>query len=620
MTNGHSGPPAPSVSPTGERLDGWKEIAVYLERDPRTVQRWEKKEGLPVHRHLHDKAGTVYAYKHEIDEWWQRRRLTLEAEIVPPEESGELEPAPPTAADIPAPGRRPPSQRDKILLGAAVLAVLLLVAYGIRGILNSGAPSTPEKTRLAVLPFENMSGDATQDFFSTGLTDELITALSQLNPNLGVIAWTTVKNIQAKTVEDICRELDLTYVLEGTVRADAENMRITVQLIQCSDQTHVLSQAYDRPIAHMIATQIELARDVAGKINIELLPTLQLSRSMRSPRPVNPEAYRAYLQGRYYWDRRAPQDLMRSIDFYQRAIRIDPRFAAAYSGLADTYNVLGFFNILASAEAYSKSKEAAQQALKIDENFADAHTSLADALYHYDYDWAGAEREFKRAIELNPRYATAHHWYAVLLALVGRIDEARTEIRQAQEADPHSLVISTDVALIHFYAAEYDKVIEQCRLTLRQDPNFSLAHMWLARAYVQKKMYAEGVAEFENAIQVQPGNVTVLALLGHAYGISGRAADARRVLAQLQQFSGKVAVSPALPALVYVGLGDNSRAMDLAQQAYNERAGILTRLQADPILDGLRGDPRYQDLLRRIFPAAKAQPPRPRPAAAGPPA
>jgi TolB-like protein/Flp pilus assembly protein TadD len=597
MDKGNSRPQARAQEPSaGDRLDSWKEIASYLKREPRTVQRWEKKEGLPIHRHLHDKQGTVYAYKSEIDVWWAQRRVRLEAEPEPPEAE---EPPQPAEAMRPVPG---PSRRDKAILAVVAIALVLgSAAWLLRQWLES--QSVPSgKIMLAVLPFDNLSGDPEQNYFSDGLTEEMITRLGRLHPErLGVIARTTVMNPELRelNVNAVGRRLGVQYVLEGSFRRAGDNIRITAQLIEVKDQTHLWAETYDveRPLAEVLDIQKEVAAKVANSLALELLPAQQARLSQ--PRPVEPRAYEAYLRGRFLWNQRTEGSLQSSMAYLQEAVTRDPHYALAHSGMADQYVSLGFYSVLPPREAYRQAKEAAQRALESDEMLAEAHAALGTVLSDYEWDWAGAEKEFRRAIELNPSYAAAHQWFSAHLVFMGRFEEAWQHIQNARRLDPGGLVINSDIALNYYYARNYEKAIEHCQELLHHAPQFPLAHLWMGAALAQKGQFAEAIGEFEAARGTQ-GNLFPTALLGYAYGRAGRSGDARRILRELDQLSKTRFVSAAYYAVVYIGLEDTEQALAWMEKSFAERSPLLARLKVEPIVDPLRSHPQFQSLLRRV--------------------
>ncbi len=610
-------PPEPREPSSSERLDSWKEIAAYLRRDVRTVQRWEKKAGMPVHRHLYDKLGAVYAYRPELDTWWRDRRPPDEDEPeqevkLEPEEKPEPEAEPEQSIEpqrnkpeeeivSPAPAKQAISPWLLLVLGG----VVFLAIYLLRPKIWPEVKPPSGKVMLAVLPFDNLSGDPQQDYFSDGLTEEMIAQLGRMHPDrLGVIARTTIMQYKGthKSAEEIGAELRVDYILEGSVRRDGNKARITAQLIQVSDQTHRWAEDYDRDLRDILALQSDVAKAIARQIQLQLTP--QQQQRLTQTRAVNPEAYEAYLRGRFFWNKRTDDALQRSIDYFNEAIQKDPSYALAHAGLADTYGVLAFFSVRPPNEAYPRAKAAALRALQLDDSLGEAHALLADVMYHYDWDWPAAEARFKRAIELNPNYATAHQWYAVFLDLSGRIEEAGVEIEHARALDPLSLAINTDAAGHYYYARQYDQAVAQCRKALDMDPNFPLAHIWLGMAYVQKKMYPEAIEEFRKVQSVSP---TALALLGHTYGLSGRQSEALGVLQDLRNLSRRRYVSPAFFASVYIGLGDANQAFRWLDQAAQVHSPMLVRLKMEPVVDSLRSDPRFAAMLQKVrFPAPNA--------------
>jgi len=633
VSNASSPPrPAPAEPSADDRLESWKEIAAHLRREVRTVQRWEKKEGLPVHRHLHDKLGSVYAYKSELDAWWKNRRPGVEEEPEPvdePEYAEESVEAADVSADSEGAAAAPPAEpavrpkpkemlrhpvkalRRPVGVPLGILLVLLVVAGYVVWKLLPPRPGAGSRPMIAVLPFDNLSGDPEQEFLPDGLTEEMISQLQRLSPEgLGVIARQSsivYKNSTA-SIGHIGQALKVNYILDGSVRfskGDAtagtpDRVRVTAQLIQVNTGAMLWSQSYERDLRDVLAVQSDVAQAIASEIQLKLAPPVRAR--LASPWPVNPEAYQDYLKGRYQLNRRALESMQHGLDYFGRAVAADPNFALAYVGIADTYDLLGFYGALPPKVAYPEAKKAAQKALSLDDSLAEAYTTLADVLLHYDYDWQGAEQGFRSAIQRNPNYPVAHHWYAVLLALSGRFAESLAEIDRAIRLDPASLAISGDLALHHFYAGQFDQTIEQSKKCLELDPNYHMCHVWLARAYVEKKLYTDAIAEFRRAIELQPENLMAVALLGHAYALAGQTARAREVIRNLEKLSSKRYVGPSLIALVYTGLGEMNRAFQWAERAYQERDPLLTRIKLDPIVAPFRADPRFPDLLRRVGP------------------
>jgi serine/threonine-protein kinase len=515
--------------------------------------------------------------------------------------------SPTVAAFTPSP-QAPAWGKPVWRLAAAGFAVVALLAVlvglnvgGLRQRLLRGATPPPGKIMLAVLPFDNLSADPEQEYFSDGMTEEMIAELGQLQPQrLGVIARTSAMHYKGtdKRIDEIGRELGVDYILEGSVRRAAGRVRITAQLIQVSDQTHLWAESYERELADIFAIQSDVAQRIARSLEVELLPAQQAR--LASARPVNPEAYGAYLKGRFHWNKRTEEEVRKGIEYFQQAIEKDPNYALAYAGLADSYNILGDYSYVPPEEAYPRAKVAAAKALETDDTLAEAHTSLAKAAHLYDWNWLAAERGFQRALALNPSYAPAHHWYAEYLAAMGRVDEAIAEKKRARELDPLSLIINSSEGWVLYFARRYDQAIEQLQKALEMDPNFAVAHLWLGWAYEQKGMYEEAIREFQKAVTLFKGSTYPIASLGHAYAVSGKRGEALKLLNELKELSKRRYVSAYDLALVYAGLGEKDQAFKWLEKAYEERYGWITMLKLEPRFDPLRADPRFQSLLRRM--------------------
>ena len=479
--------------------------------------------------------------------------------------------------------------------------VALLVVLGILmvWILRPASPPPPIIRSLAVLPLENLSGDASQEYFSDGMTDELITELGQIS-ELRVISRTSVMTYKGahKSLPQIARELNVDSVVEGTVLRSGSRVRITAQLILAAADKHLWAQSYEGDLRDTLALQEQVARSIAGEIRVELTPHEQAV--LKTAKRMNPDAYEAYLKGRYFWNKRTADGLKKANDYFNQAIEKDPSYARAYAGLADSYALLGDweYGILPPKEAYPRAKAAATKALELDSTLGEAHISLAFCLDGFDWDWESAGREFRRGIELNPGYATGHHWYAWHLAALGRNDEAVAEMKKAASLDPLSLIISADLAEELLIAHRYDEAITQSRKTMDLDPRFAVAHYELGQAFVQKHMYNDAIAELQKAIALSGGSSTCTSNLAYAYAVSGMKNEAVKILNDLKDRSNHAFSDAPEIALVYVGLNDKDQAMAWLEKAYGERfnPGVLLR----PAFDPLRSDPRFQDLLRRI--------------------
>ncbi len=450
-----------------------------------------------------------------------------------------------------------------------------------------------------MLPLENLSGDASQNYFADGMTDELITDLAQISA-LRVISRTSVMVYKGarKPLPQIARELNVDAVVEGTVLRSGDQVRITAQLIEASTDKHLWSQSYEGELRDTLALQNRVAGAIADQIRINLTPQEQAA--LKNVKVVNPEAYESYLKGRYFWNKRTADGLKVALAYFKQAIEEDPKYAQAYSGLADTYALLGDWQyaVMTPKEAFPKAKAAAIKALELDSSLGEAHNSLAFVLDGFDWDFDSAGKEFQRAIELSPGYATAHHWYAWHLSLLGRYDEAIAEMRKAQNLDPLSLIINADLAELLVLAHSYDESIRQSRKTIEMDPNFALAHNQLAQAYLQKHMYDEAVAELQEAVKLSGDSPTCIANLARAYVASGKRSEAVKLLGDLKKRSNPGYSNASEIAMIYASLGDTDQAMNWLEKGYEERfnPGVLLR----PGFDPLRSDPRFQNLVRRI--------------------
>ena len=494
------------------------------------------------------------------------------------------------------PNRRVWATRWVIGVLALVIASLsILSVWRFR----SRAPASTGIRSIAVLPLENLSGDASQNYFADGMTDELITDLAQISA-LRVISRTSVMVYKGarKPLPQIARELNVDAVVEGTVLRSGDQVRITAQLIEASTDKHIWSQSYEGELRDTLALQNRVAGAIADQIRINLTPREQAA--LKNVKVVNPDAYESYLKGRYFWNKRTADGLKVALAYFKQAIDEDPKYAQAYSGLADTYALLGDWQyaVMTPKEAFPKAKAAAIKALELDSTLGEAHNSLAFVLEGFDWDFDSAGKEFQRAIELNPGYATAHHWYAWHLSLVGRFDEAIAEMRKAENLDPLSLIINADLAELLGLAHSYDESIRQSRKTIEMDPNFALAHNQLAQAYLQKQMYDEAVAELQEAVKLSGGGPTCIANLARAYVASEKRKEAVKLLSDLKRRSNPGYSNAAEIAMIYASLGDTDQAMNWLEKGYEERfnPGVLLRPGFDPV----RSDSRFQNLVHRI--------------------
>jgi len=496
-----------------------------------------------------------------------------------------------------------PGYHARLLFG---LGLALVVASAISWVFYHDIYSSPAIRSLAVLPLENLSEDSSQDYFADGMTDALITRLAQIS-TLRVISRTSVmtyKNVH-RPLAEIARDLNVDAVVEGSVSRAGERIRVTAQLIDARNEKHIWAASYDEDIRDTLVLQSRVTRAIAEKIRATVNPQEQLT--LAKSRTVDPDAYEAYLKGRYFWNKRTGEGLRTAIDYFRRAITIDPSYAEAYAGLADSYAVAGDwkYGVLPPLDAFPKATAAAAKALVLDASLGEAHASLAYALDLYGWDWVAAETEYKQAIQLNPGYATAHQWYSWHLFMVGRDDDALNELRRAESLDPLSLIINADIADALCVAHRYDEAVEQSEKTLKMDANFAVGHYELGQALVQKHMYDQAIVEFQRAIELSGHSGAFDSNLGYAYAVSGRKEEALKIVDELESRQPTNYSVDADIALIYVGLDDRDEAINRLNKAFDARfkASILRR----PAFDPLRSDPRFQDLLRRMgLPTSKS--------------
>ena len=487
-------------------------------------------------------------------------------------------------------------------LWLSVVAATVLVVAIVGSVLWTHFHSSHVATArpmLAVLPFQNLTGDANQEYFSDGLTEEMIGQLGNLDPqHLGVIARTSVmryKNSQAG-LDQIARELGVQYVMEGSVRRDGNHVRISAELIQMKDQSHLWARQYDRELNGLLALQGEIGHEIADETELTLGEHKAAGTSIALPQ--NFDAYDLYLKGQYFFNKRTAADLEEAIRYFQQATIKDPNYARAYAGMADAYALMGGYSGRAQPEFMPKARALALRALQIDDSLPEAHTALALIVQNYDFDWQTAEKEFRRAIELNPNYATAHHWYAEHLMWRGRFDEALRESEHARQLDPLSLIIASDNGAILFFSRQYDEAIQKWQFVLEMDPGFSRAHL-IRGAYVEKGMFAEALADTEKMRPLAVDS-TYLSWRTYICGRSGQKVQAHQALEQLLQSSRGGSVDPLIVARGYIGVGEKEKALVLIERAYAQHSNELTSLKVSPMYDTLRGDRRFGDVLRRV--------------------
>ncbi len=567
-------------------MDSWKDVAAYLKRSVPTVQRWEREEQLPVHRLQHKKQGTIYAYKAELDDWWRQRRIVLES----PET--EIGAAPITQID-PA-GRR--SWRTTVIIAAAVL--VLLAAAGILLLQRLHRPAPARRLMLAVLPFQNLTGEPAQEFVSDGFTEEMIAELGGLQQDrLGVIARTSSMAYKhtSKPVDEIGRELGVQYLLEGSIRRWGDRVRVTAQLIQTSDQTHVWAENYDSDRQDILRLQSDIARAIAAQIRIALSGAQRAH--LDSAPTIDPQVYDLCLLGRYEWNKRNEEGLAKAIGYFQQAIARDPTYAPAQADLAEAYLVNAYYGHATPKEMYHKAEAAAERAVHLNDLTFQAHSTLG--LVRTAYLQPGAEIEFKRALEINFSYATAHHWYSFYLWRTGRHNEAFAEVERARQLDPVSPIINTDDAVFHLSAGQTDEAVQLLQRTIDLDPLFSEAHRSLAIAYTEQRKFSQAAEEARKALELNPNNVGVRATAAYVQAVSGHREQAKAMLQQLRSAEASNS-SLMFQAWLYVGLGQNDQALECLTQEYQQRSPMMAAIALDPIFKPLRQDQRFLDLLEHI--------------------
>jgi TolB-like protein/DNA-binding winged helix-turn-helix (wHTH) protein/Flp pilus assembly protein TadD len=482
-------------------------------------------------------------------------------------------------------------------ISGVALGLVSAILVGWIVLTRSGGSTTIRS--LAVLPLDSLSSDSSQEYFADGMTDQLIATLGQISA-LRVISRTSVMAYKRthKPLPQIAHELNVDAVVEGTVIRSGAQVRITAQLIDAVADKHLWAQSYDGDLRDTLALQNTVARAIAEQIRINVTPQEQVA--LKHATVVNPDAYEAYLKGRYFWNKRTADGLKRAKGYFELAVATDPNDARAYSGLADTYALLGDWQyaVMPPREALPKAKAAAARALDLDNTLGEAHTSLAFIIDGFDWDWEAADREFRRGIELNPGYATAHHWYAWHLSLLGRHRDAIAEMKKANSLDPLSLIINADLAELLLIAHFDDASIQQSRKTIEMDVTFSMAHNQLGQAYLQQHKYDQAIAELRKAIQLSEGSPTCTANLARAYAVSGSRDEAVQLLGELKKRSSPGYSNAPEIAVIYAALGDRDQAMTWLEQGYEERfnPGVLLR----PGFDPLRSDPRFQALIRRV--------------------
>jgi TolB-like protein/Tfp pilus assembly protein PilF len=564
------------MGPNG-RLDSWKAIAAYLKRDESTVRRWEK-EGLPVHRHVHAKKASVYAYPAEIDAWWTADRDRVEG--------GEAK-------------RR---ARRLWVWGLAAASLLLAAGAGWMMLGDRPGPTADRITSIAVLPLENLSGDPRQEYFADGITEALITELGRINA-VRVMSRSSVMPYKSrkKSLHQVARELNVDALVEGAVLRDGARVRVTAQLIRTDPERQLWAERYEREMSGILALQGELARAIAEQVHSRVAPP---ERALISKaRTVDPLAYEAYLKGRFQWNKATPEGLRAARAHFEEAVGRDPSFAPAYAALGDTY-AWSYRSpgpkLQPPHEVFPKAKAMVLKAIELDSSLAEAHASLGYIQEAFEWDWEGAERSYRRAIELNPSYATAHHWYALFLSIPRRFDEAFAHIRRAEELDPFSRRVRNGKGWLYLWSGSFDLALKQAQTMLELEPESAVSHYHLGLAYIGKGMYREAIASHRLGIAQYSESVRALAFLAHALGKSGETHEARSIIANLTERARHNHVSGYSMAIAHMGLDEREHALRWLEKAYEQRDELGNLNRAPFWLQPLRSEPRFQDLLRRL--------------------
>jgi len=582
---------SPSVTPPEGRLDSWKEIAAYLKRDVTTVQRWEKREGMPVHRHLHDRSGSIYAYSSELDAWLLSRKLRLE-------EEKERTPDAQIGAED-GQGRKWTSGAPRWIVLAGLTVLLLLgLTYVMIGD-HRGNSARLKITALAVLPLKNLSGDPTQEYLADGMTEALIGRLSSIH-DLRVISRTSVMRFKDTqfSVPEIAKTLRVDAIVEGSVIREGNRIRVHAQLIRAATDEHFWSESYDRELRDALALESEVAQSIAQKV--EATVSGHEHEKLAAVRPVSLDVYESYLKGRFALDKNDSRaGIEESIGYFDAAIKLDPAFAPAYLGLAAAHSDLSTVFIGAPpAMERAKVMSAARKALELDPTLPEAHALLAD-VYQARWQWSDAEREYKLALELNPNDAGVHVAFARWLLCQGRTNEAVSWAQRGRELDPLA-VAGGSIGWILFHARRYEEAIRELRSKLAVNPNDSIALWFLGFVLIANQQPEEAIPLLEKSLSVSDRSPAVMGVLVRAYAHAGRRADALRLLAEMKRRKQAGYVPAAAFVNAYLGLGENEEAFAWLEQAYKEQSNILLWLRVHPYFDPLRDDPRFKNLLDRV--------------------
>jgi TolB-like protein/Tfp pilus assembly protein PilF len=586
-------PPRLTDQPSEEPLDSWKEIATYVKRDISTVQRWEKREGMPIHRHVHDKRGSVYAFSSELDAWLQSRRLRLEEEEKEHEGSAE------TRVDAEGDGSRwtPGRRRWLVAGGVALLALLAVTEVMTRS--RTRDATRPKITSLAVLPLKNLSGDSTQEYLADGMTEALIGRLSSIH-DLRVISRTSAMHFKDTqlSVPEIARTLRVDAIVEGSVIREGSRIRVTAQLIRGATDEHFWSETYDRELRDALALESEVAQSIAQRV--EATVTGEQRARLVAARHVGPEVYESYLKGQFALDKSITKaDIEESIGYFDEAIKRDPTFAPAYVGLARAYEDLGtIFVGVPPGEVRPKIISATRKALELDPELAEAHLLLAH-VQQQQWQWAEAESGYRRALELNPNDAAAHAGLAHWLLCQGRTEEALAWAQRSRELDPVAFA-GINIGWLLFQARRYDEAIRELRSVLAVRPDEPDALWFLGFALIANREAEEAIPVLEKALSVSHRSPGVIGVLVRAYAHAGRRTDALRLLGELKRRQKTGYIPTAAFVNAYLGLDDHDQAFAWLERACQERSTILQYVKVHPFFDPVRDDPRFADLVRCV--------------------
>jgi TolB-like protein/tetratricopeptide (TPR) repeat protein len=592
MDEPSSGIRTPASAPH-QRLDSWKEIAAYLNRDVTTVQRWERREGMPVHRHLHDKRGSVYALSSELDAWVLARKPVAADEDPASEALLEAQSEPASKTDW--------YMRRPVLLGSAAALLVLLAAGYFAARMAIARPNQPKIKSLAVLPLRNLSGDPTQEFLADGMTEELIGRLAGIR-QLRVVSRTSSMHFKETqlSVPEICKQLQVDAIVEGSVIREGNHIRVHAQLIRGASDEHFWSETYDREVKDVLALQADVAQSIAQKVEVTVSGEEQAR--LTSARPVPPEVYESYLRGRFVLENdNSKAELEESIEYFEKAIQKDPTFAPAYVGLAGAYFEMSTVFIgVAPETSRPKAMTAVRKALELDPNSVEAHVLLAEML-RLQWKWNEAESEYQRSLDLNPSNPAAHAGLAHWLLSHGRLDEALAQANRARELDPLA-ASDNDIGWILFCAHRYGESINEWKSVVTIRPDDAGALWDLGFALIANDQPGEAVPVLEKALAVSNRSPGVTGVLVRAYAHAGRRADALRLLGELKTRKQTGYVPAAAFVNAYLGLGDYDQAFVWLERAYQEHSNILLFLKVHPYFDPIRNDPRFAALLRRVGP------------------